>query len=61
VTYDDERLYVTVKPEDVQRFLSAGFKIEAPTGVVMSRSIANQEATNVLKFIARDEGGKVED
>jgi hypothetical protein len=61
VTYDDERLYVTVKPEDVQRFLTAGFKIEAPTGVVMSRSIANQDVGNVLKFIAKDEGGKVED
>jgi hypothetical protein len=61
MTYDDERLYVTVKPEDVQRFLSAGFKIEASTGVVMSRSIANQEAGNVLKFIARDEGGKTSD
>jgi hypothetical protein len=61
VTYDDERLYVTVKPEDVPRFLTAGFKIEASSGVTMSKPIAAVEVGNILRFVAPDQGGKVQD
>jgi hypothetical protein len=59
MTYDDEKIYVTVKPEDVPRFLTHGFKIEASSGIVMSKPIA--DATKVLHLIAKDEGGKVQD